>query len=586
MFDMRHKSLIITLLTLPFVLGMCAKMLTPVGGPKDTTPPKLVKTQPESGSLNFSGNTFKITFDEYVVLNNPTENSIFSPPLEQTPKFTVSNKTLSVRIYDTLRPNTTYNVVFTDCIKDFTEGNPFPFFQYTFSTGATLDTFSYRGKLMDSREPEPVKNCFVFLYHDDVDSLPLTTRPDYVTKTLADGTFRFSNIAEGEYKIFALKDINKNLLFDLPNEEIAFGDTLVRATPMPSAVKAADTVVLKKTTKKKEKKKTKKENTASAAPVIADTDTISIYDEFWLFTEKDTTLKLITCNNPAQGIYNIVYNNEIHDYLINFVNSQQTLPFYETICETGDTITLYFKELPSDTLSLEIKVGERTDTVTLMPFKTKSAKSGGRNKKSGSAPKLSVTAQNSGELYKPFTLNFTYPLKPVENIEYQIVKKKKRGNDTIIAQLAIPDTFITSIEIPFDKEEKVPYNISFRDSVFYAYNGLTNDSLNYNFTLHSEKDYGNLIINYNLEKVGTYIVQLLTTNGNIVCNNTITNSQKVVYEHLTPGEYKIKVIEDRNRNGKWDTGNYRKKEQPEKIFYFKKKITIRGYWELEEDFDF
>ena len=581
---MRHKSLIIMLLTLPFVLGMCAKMLTPVGGPKDTEPPRLAKMQPESGSLNFSGNTFKITFDEYVVLNNPTENCIFSPPLEYTPKFTVSNKTLSVKIYDTLRPNTTYNVVFADCIKDFTEGNPFPFFQYTFSTGSALDTFTYRGKLMDSREPEPVKNCLVFLYRDDVDSLPLTTRPDYITRTLADGTFKFSNIAEGEYKIFALKDINKNLLFDLPNEEIAFGDVPVRAMPMPPAVKAADTVAVKKKLKK-EKKAVETEKTAPAA-AIAEADTAGISDEFLLFAEKDTTLKLLSSGNPAQGIYNIIYNNEIRDYSLNFIGLQKELPFYETVCESGDTITLYFKELPSDTLFLEIKTVEGADTVTLLPFKTKSAKSGGRNKKSGSTPKLSVTAQNSGELYKPFTLKFPYPLKPAENIEYQIVKKKKSGNDTIVAQLSIPDTFVMSVEIPIDKEEKVPYNISFRDSVFYAYNGLTNDSLSYNFTLHSEKDYGNLIINYNPAKAGTYIVQLLTTNGQTVCNNTVTNSQKIVYEHLTPGEYKIKVIEDRNRNGKWDTGNYRKKEQPEKIFYFKKKITIRGYWELEEDFDF
>ena len=580
---MKHKSLMITLIALPFVLSMCAKMLTPSGGPKDTTPPKLVKTQPETGSLNFSGNSFKITFDEYIVLNNPTENSIFSPPMEYDPKFTISNKTLSVKIYDTLRPNTTYNVVFTDCIKDFTEGNPLPFFQYTFSTGATLDTFAYRGKLMDSKEPEPVKNCLVFLYRDDVDSLPMTTRPDYVTKTLSDGTFQFNNIAEGEYKIFALKDINNNLLFDLPNEEIAFGDTPVHATPMPPMVKAAtDTVSVKKKSKK-EKKKANAEDTEQTAATTTniETDTASIQSVLWLFAEKDTTLKLLACKNPAQGIYNIIYSNEIGDFSINLPDWL----FYETICEKGDTITLYFKELPSDTITFGITHGEVTDTITLSPFKTKSVKSG-RSKKSENAPKLSATPQNNGELYKPFTLTFPYPLKPSEKIEYHVVKKKKSGNDTTTMRLSVPDTFITSIEIPFDKEEKVPYNISFRDSVFYAYNGLTNDSLSYNFTIHSEKDYGNLIINYKMEKAETYIVQLLTTNGKKVCENAITNSQKIVYEHLTPGEYKIKVIEDRNKNGKWDTGHYRKREQPEKIFYFKKKITIRGYWELEEDFDF
>ena len=580
---MKHKSLQAIFLILPFVLGMCAKMLTPSGGPKDTTPPKLVKMQPDVHCLNFSGNTFKITFNEYIVLNNPTENCIFSPPLKYTPRYTVKNKTLSVKILDTLRPNTTYNVVFTDCIKDFTEGNPLPYLQYTFSTGDAIDTFSFSGKLIDSKEPDPVKNCLVFLYRDDIDSLPLTTRPDYITRTLADGTFNFYNIAKGDYKIFALNDINKNLIYDLPNEEIAFGDAPVSATPMPPAPQVPkDTTTMKKGAKKNKKNNT--DDTAVTSPT-APADTSALQNELFLFTEKDTTLKLIACNNPAQGIYYIIFNNEAENLSIDFIDRQKALPYYKAISETEDTITLYFKELPQDTIELAVNCGEFTDTLTLLPFKTKSQK-GGRGKKTVTVPKLNVTTLNSGELYKPFTLSFPYPLKPADNIEYQIVKKKKSGNDTTTARLSIPDTFVTAIEIPFDKEEKVPYNISFRDSVFYAYNGLTNDSLSFNFTLHSEKEYGNLIINYNIEKAESYLVQLLTTNGKLICKNTITNSQKIVYEHLTPGEYKIKVIEDRNRNGKWDTGNYRKKEQPEKIFYFTKKITIRGYWELEENFNF
>ncbi len=214
------------------LLGGCAKMLTPVGGPKDTTPPEVIKVQPNMPAINFKDNAIKITYNEFVVLNNPLDNCIFSPPLKHTPDFSISRKSVVVQIKDTLRPNTTYNMVFADCVKDFTEGNPQAIYQYTFSTGNSIDTFSYSGTVYRAKEPAPVKNCLVFLYRDNIDSLPKSTRPDYVTKTLSDGSFVFNNIAEGEYKIFAMTDINKNLIYDLPDEEIAFSEQPVKAVPM------------------------------------------------------------------------------------------------------------------------------------------------------------------------------------------------------------------------------------------------------------------------------------------------------------------------------------------------------------------
>ena len=216
------KQIGILLISALFCTG-CAKIVTPTGGPKDTTAPKVLKTEPADGSVHFdSKQQIKLHFDEYITLNNPTDNVLISPPMSKAPDFSIKGKTLVIKFKDTLRENTTYNMVFSDCIKDYHEGNPLNYFHYSFSTGDSLDDYMIRGNLLDAKTLAPAKDFYVLLYKGDADSLPLTTLPDYVTKSLSDGSFLLKNITKGDYKIFAVKDINANFRYDLPNEEIAF----------------------------------------------------------------------------------------------------------------------------------------------------------------------------------------------------------------------------------------------------------------------------------------------------------------------------------------------------------------------------
>ena len=168
-----------------------------------------------------------------------------------------------------------------------------------------------------------------------------------------------------------------------------------------------------------------------------------------------------------------------------------------------------------------------------------------------------------------------------------LVARKKSGNDTTRKSFSVPDAFVMSLPLPFKLEEKVPYTLLIRDSIFYGYDGLVNDTIEVQFTTKSEKDYGNLAINYVPDQPGmSYVVELLGVKDAVIQKNIITGQQTVTYDNLIPGSYKIRVVEDRNRNGRWDTGNYFKKEQPEVIFFFNKPLEIRGFWDLEETFDF
>lgn len=564
---MRNRIL---LLLVSLLLAGCARVVVPTGGPKDVAPPVVVKELPESGSLFFQSKSIRITFDEFITLNNPSENIFFSPPLQVQPDFTTAGKSVIIRIYDTLRSNKTYNIAFSNAIKDFTEGNPLPFYQYTFSTGAYIDSFMVEGQIINAQTTAAEENVLVLLYDRNIDSLPLSAKPTYITKSQKNGLFTFRHVASGEYKIFALKDINNNLIFDLPNESIAFSDSPVTAVVMPKEKR--DTL---------SQKQTEMVRTRQAGKPF---DGIKLS----LFTEEDTVQRLLKPKNPNRGIYQLIYKHPFTDFEARPLDSNTAGHTYmEYRNAAKDTVIWYFREEVRDSLFYEVTADRSIiDTAVLLPYRAAATQRGSRGARREAARKLTYTVAHAGDLYEPLTLKFSYPILPVDHFSVTVIKLKKSANDTACYHYHIPDTFVLSVPLPFPLEEKVPYLVMIKDSIFQGYDGTRNDSIEIRFNSKSEKDYGNLTMNYQVKQPGKeFIVSLLDSRDHILQTDIVSSSVQVKYFHLSPGEYRIKVIEDRNGNGKWDTGNYRKKQQPEPIFYFDKPLSIRGYWELEESFD-
>lgn len=564
------KSVLRLLLLTAVLLTGCAKIVVPTGGPKDVTPPAITKEMPVNGCNNFKGNTIKITFNEFVTLNNTFENVLISPPLTQQPTYTISGKTLIIKFNDTLQSNQTYNFGFANCIQDFTEGNPIPFYNYAFSTGEAVDSFMLQGKVIDAQTSSAVKGCFVFAYSQDIDSLPLTIKPQYITKTQPNGSFAIKNIRPGNYKIFALKDINNNLIYDLPNEEIAFLENTMEAVHMPVEVPKDTTSVQD-----------------SIVELVQPTDTVAKVPEtkLFFFMEEDSTQAFVKLQNKEVGKYEFIYKSKIYNHTTKILSERE----YDHFEITGeDTITWYLKEPLLDSMVVAVTVNDTVcDTLRLEPFKKAGARTGGRRGKGGDLVPLAVGNKNAGELYKPLMLTFPYPVRANDSVPVQIVATKKyTGNDTTLLILSIPDTFVTSLVIDRKFEEKVPYTITIRDSVLFGYNGCTNDTIRIKFTTKTEKDYGLLRMTYNLpSEEYPFVIQLLNNKGEVLQSDILHQSGTITYPNLAASSYKIKAIEDRNGNGIWDTGNYRQKRQPERVFHFNKAITIRGYWELEEEWE-
>jgi len=549
----RYNLTVFLLSAFCFLLFGCARILTPTGGPKDETPPVVLSEKPENGSVNFNGKVIKITFDEFVTLNNPIENIIFSPLVKGHIDYYTQGKSVLVKIQDTLQRNTTYNIFFSDCIQDFHEGNKLEGYNFAFSTGDSIDRHKIFGKAENAETGKPEAGCFIMLYKNNIDSLPLTSSPEYLTKTNAQGKFSFLHLKPNNYKIFALKDINSDLKYNLPNELIAFADNTIEA-------KFYETDSLFK----------------------ADTEA---FVTLRLFQEEDTVQFLSSYLNPQKGIYHFPYKLAIQDFEFR-IKSDTLLEYFLKICPARDTLSLYFKTFFKDSAIVIIQTDSQTDTVELLPYKVPQ-RTGRGQPAATSTSTLNVNLTNKDDLYAPTLLNFSYPIEPVDSVELFVITSKRGGNDTTKIFVSIPDSFIMQMPVSFKFEPKINYTISFKDSLFFGYDGTTNDSTVFTLSKKTEKDYGNLIINYKVDVFSDadFIVELQTSNQKTVRIDIVSSSQTLEYKHLIPGTYRLKVIEDSNRNGKWDTGNYRKKMQPEKIFFIDKEITVRGFWDIEEDIE-
>lgn len=205
----------------------CAKIVTPSGGAKDSIPPVMLKSKPEANSTNFSGKEIDIVFDEFIVLDNPTQKILISPQITPAPEIMADLKTIKIKGIDSLRENTTYIIDFADAIKDYNEGNRLNGFSFAFSTGENIDTMWYEGRVLDAFNLTPIANKFVLLYSNFDTSYMRSHTSDYITRTDSNGVFRFHNLVEKDYKLLVLDDKNQNKIYDLANEGIGFSNKVL-----------------------------------------------------------------------------------------------------------------------------------------------------------------------------------------------------------------------------------------------------------------------------------------------------------------------------------------------------------------------
>ena len=560
----------------------CANVVTPSGGPKDDKSPVVLSATPQNNSTNFKGKTIHLTFDEFVTLNNPSNNVMISPPMSKKPTFRTSGKSVIIRFEEPLRPNTTYSIHFGDAIKDLHEGNVFKGYTFNFSTGSSIDSLSLKGKVISASTLSPMESLIVGLYTDDndtltLDSLPYKVKPSYITTTDKNGVFEFSGLADKEYLIFALKDNNANLIYDLPNEEIAFHSDLVK----PYYI---DYHIIKDTIK----------NDSIANDSIIKVDSVPaakkpeypIYEMF-AFIQEDSIQKVFKKELVENGLMRFVFrypaNNVEIKVLEETPDTFNILPVYST---RKDTVLWYFTPC-KDSLWISINDGVNISDTTHYSLKPRESSSRRRRQKEDVIIRKLV-AKNNIKANKikpeqPLILSFNEPVVKIDQSEWLLLIENK---DTIYrkSQLEQIDEYGFKYQIVRDFKQDQKYQLIIPDSVFFGIRNVTNDSIKLNFSVQDESTLGNIYINVEIpENVPQVVIELTDEKGKTLDKQIITQSQELAFEYLDPGKYKLKATIDADANGEWSPGNFGRKLQPEKIIFYDKVLEVRANWDIDLD---
>jgi hypothetical protein len=584
------------LISVPFLLTRCAKPVSPSGGPKDLTPPVVLECDPPNFSTRFAENSIQIDFDEFLNLKNAATEIFISPPLKKPLDARLKGTSLVVEIEDTLAANTTYSITFGNSIADLTEGNLLKGFNYVFSTGDFIDTLSLQGNLRAAFDLKPQKDVFIELYLNNndtlpFDSLPLRVPPYYITKSDEQGNFIFHNLQNAHFKLFALADQNGDLIFNQPSEKIAFSDSL--ATPYYMELPKADSLKsdtfplkLKKGAPLTIKRMDSLRKADSIRKIYLVRENFLKYPSYPLFQflETDSVQRLVKSSFPLKELAMLVFRFPVKDLKVVPLNFDSVAPWHiEEYSMHRDSVRLWITKTDLDSLVAKIVVDNKIiDTVSLeMQKKDLSAKQLKKEK-----PKLGMTNSASSGLNhfkNKLTVTFSCPLTKWDFKRVLLISEK----DTVHPEIHFADSLKRKITIVHKWQEDKNYKILIPDSVFFGIHDVSHDSMQMDFRTRGERDFGNLIISMNLDKrPGQYIIQLMSENESNVFEEHITaESGKVRFDFMNPGKYKLKAIIDRNRNRRWDTGNYKMNIQPEVVIYFQKTVEIRANWDVEESWD-
>ncbi|MGY5849151.1 Ig-like domain-containing protein [Salegentibacter sp. F14] len=519
-------------------LGMvqCAKKGMPQGGPEDEEPPVFVRATPENFSTNFKGEEIRIFFNEYIKLNKPQEQIIISPPMDPKPTILPlgsARKDIRIEIFDTLQDNTTYTINFGKSIVDNNEGNELDYFKYVFSTGDYLDSLSVQGTVSDATLKELEAPVSIFLYEVDStfsDSIVFKENPRYVTYSKDSiFTFELENLKAGTYQMVAIQDKNSNYKFNPKSEKIGF---IEESITLP-------------------------------------TDTsyhISLFKEELEFEVERP--KLLKGNQILFGYEGVTDFDSLE------INLLMTKPegFRSRVIKDPKTDTLYYwynQKPHSDSLSFEIVTPRKRDTLF-----TKISEL--------DRDTLMVTTEPSGNI--EFDQNFIFrantPL--VEsNAELIRILDKDSSEVNFSAELLL---FENELQVHFEKEENNQYQIRALPGALTDLFGETNDTISTQITTRPYSEYGSVILRLQNVENTPIIAQLTNLDGEVQAERYSENQTDFNFKFLKPAKYLVRVIIDENSNQKWDTGNYLKKRQAERIIYHSDTLEVRSNWDLNERF--
>lgn len=596
--DMRATSLL-TLFIATLMLMSCAKMGSPDGGWYDETPPRVIGCSPADKGVNVNRRHIYINFDEFIKIDNPSQNVVVSPPQLNQPEIKAQGKRISVELIDSLKPNTTYTIDFSSAISDNNEDNPMGSYTYSFSTGDHIDTLEVSGHVVEASNLEPVKGILVGLY-DSVADHHFKKKPMLrVSKTDASGHFTIKGVAPGTYRIYALQDADGDFVFSQKGEKVAFQRELVVPTF---------------------KQDTRQDTTWRDSLHIANIQTVPythfLPDDICLraFNEVMTDRYYLKAERREADHFTLFYT--YGDSIlpnITGLNFNADNAFIVQPTERNDTITYWLRDttlVNQDTLAMALthhitdSLGAlqlQTDTIKLVSKDTYAKRARDLKKKMEQWRKEQDKLKRRGEPYdsimrpEPLRLNIA-PLGEMDPDQNIWITAKKPLNDVDTAHIHLyshlptdslwyaepyridrkdPQTFVLKAAWKPETE----YSLEIDSATFLSIYQQASAPIKQGVRVRSLNKYATLLITLQGMEGKPVIAQLLDESDQVVKETTTRNGQAEFF-YLKAGKYYMRMILDDNQNGKWDTGDYDANRQPEWVYYYPEAIECRAKWDL------
>ena len=622
--------------TLAAALYSCASIGRIEGGPVDEAPPVFLGATPTQGALNANRSKFSIEFDEYIKLDKPAEKIVISPPQVQQPEVKASGKKVVIELQDTLKANTTYTVDFGDAIQDNNEGNPLENFFYSFSTGAVLDTMSVAGTVLNAANLEPVKGIQVGLHANLADSAFTSLPFDRVGRTDSRGHFSIKGVAPGSYRIYALQDADQNFYYSQPTEIIAFEDSLIIPT-MEQRFRqdttwvdslTVDTIVQVQYTH-----------------YLPDNIMLRCFKEEnpnqrFIKSERLTPEKFsLYFSAPADTLPTLRgLNFDERDAFVveNLTGRNDTLLYWvkDTLLHQMDTLRVEMSYLKTDSLNQLVPA---TDTLNLLAKTTyaklqkqkqeaeeKAIKEWEKKNKKKSAPrkkreekeddaedkpaegeqpadetpqqaeepkyvkpmeflKADVYAPSSIDIYDYLTLSFQEPLQSVDADAFHLRHKVDTLWVDMPFELEHDTADIKRYNVYADWEFGESYQFEVDSAAITGLYGLHTEAIKKDFKAKKQEEYGQIFFNISGARTPAF-VELLDSQDRVVRTVNVADDKADFY-FLAPGNYSARLIEDTNGNGKWDTGRYAERRQPEMVYYYPQLLELKANFDLTQEWN-
>ena len=574
------------------VMYSCANIGNPSGGPIDKTPPIFMRSNPTPNAVNVKDRKIEIFFDEIVTLKDPSTKIIVSPAQTEMPRMSALGRKVTVELVDSLLPNTTYTIDFSNSIQDNNEGNAIDNFAFAFSTGSVIDSMRVSGYVLDSRTLEPMQSVVVGLQSNLADSAFHKEKLQRVALTNDRGQFTIRNVSPGSYHIFALKDLDRDYKFGNPTEDIAFLDSII--VPSIGSREAADTVY-------NDLNEIDTIMRATRPAYFPNDILLSMFNEDrksqYLANNLrvDSTRISLTFAAASDTLpsLNIVGRNDVPDqwYTLERSQTNDTLTYWirPPHLVSADTLMVATTYLRTDTAS---NLSWGTDTLKFT-FQRQKAKKKKKNEETDSLEQirfmeLHPLANGTQEVYAPLLLQTGTPIERYSREAFHL--QRKLQSDTTfypaeIKSIALRDSTLSrrDLMLKVDWEPGAAYKLAVDSLAMTDIYGLQTKPLKVDFNVRKMEEYGNIVFNIPAVR-DSAIVELLDGTEKIVLRAPV-KSHRAELLNLLPGKYYARLFIDRNGNGKYDTGNYDMHLQPEETVYYPGAINLKKNWDVEQTWD-